>query len=52
MMVESSLLRAAVTMGYSTSTVENTFSAQKRVYTDGRRNLTPYKQKEPLTLSF
>lgn len=42
--VISSLLKVAIVAGYSTSTVENAFSARNRVDTDRRRRLTPYKQ--------
>ena len=44
MPVISALLRTAVVTGYSTSTVENSFSARNRVDTDRRRSLSPYKQ--------
>ena len=44
MPVISALLRTAVVTGYSTSTVENSFSARNRVDTDRRRSLSTYKQ--------
>ena len=44
MPVISALLRTAVVTGYSTFTVENSFSARNRVDTDRRRSLSPYKQ--------
>ena len=40
----TSLLQVAIICGYSTSTVENVFSARARIDTSCRRRLTPYKQ--------
>ena len=44
MIVLSAMFRMAIVAGYSTSTVENSFSARNRVDTDRRRRLSPYKQ--------
>ena len=38
------VMKTAVVTGYSTSTVENSFSARKRVDKAERRRLSPYKQ--------
>ena len=41
-----------VIAGYSTSTVENSFSVRNRVDTDRRRRLSPYKQGDLSLLHF
>lgn len=46
------LYKSAVVAGYSTSTVENAFSARNRVDTDCRRRLSPYKQGDLTLLHF
>ena len=44
--------RLPIVAGYSTSTVENSFSARNRVDTDRRRRLSPYKQGDLSLLHF
>ena len=52
MIVLSAMFRMAIVAGYSTSTVENSFSARNRVDTDRRRRLSPYKQGDLSLLHF
>ena len=46
------LFKFAMIAGYSTATVECAFSARKRIDTDHRRRLTPYKQGNLTLLHF
>ena len=46
------LFKFAMIAGYSTATVECAFSGRKRIDTDHRRRLTPYKQGNLTLLHF
>ena len=46
------VVKTALVTGFSTSTVENSFLARKRVDSDGRRKLSPYKQGNLALLHF
>ena len=52
MIVLSAMFRMAIVAEYSTSTVENSFSARNRVHTDRRRRFSPYKQGDLSLLHF
>lgn len=48
----SNLYKVSVVAGYSVASVENVFSARKRIQTPSRRKLTPYKQGNLTLLHF